>query len=160
MSTLLQDITSGDARKIWASASAIIHTREEETLNLLASHLPEIRAKTRNVELGGALFPNSEHLKFALQKLEYYKNRTGCLCRLYLEYLMYDPRREETEGNVRIVGICYMEGAWVDAYDCKCTLCGTAFRVEERESHYTWWGWKIATPSSDGDRLGFGHGGN
>lgn len=143
MNTLLQDITSGDSRRIWSSSSAIIHTRDEETLDLLSAYLPEIRAKTAGIDLGGALFPNSEHLKFALRKLEFYKNKTGCLCQLYPDYLMYDPKKEESEGNIRIVNTTYLEGNWVDTYTCECVLCETRFRVEEREYHYTWWGWKI-----------------
>lgn len=140
---LLRDITSGDAQKIWASSGGIIHLRNHSALEMLAAHLPEIREKTQGVPLGGALFPNSEHLRFALRKLEYVRSNSGCLCHLYPEYLMYNPKTEEQEGNVRIVSVHYLEGGWVDTYTCECTICRTVFRVEERESHYMWWGWKI-----------------
>jgi hypothetical protein len=143
MNTLLRDITSGDAHRIWSSSSAIIHTRDAESLDQLSAHLPEIRAKTAGIELGGALFPNKKYHEFALRKLEYYRNKSGCLCRLYPEYLMYDPKKEQSAGNVRIVDTSYSEGNWIDAYTCECTLCGTGFRVEEREYHYTWWGWTV-----------------
>ena len=77
-----------------------------------------------------------------LRKLKYHRDRVGCLCRLYPEYLMYDPQKEAAAGNVRIEDTIYQDGKWVDAYLCVCTACGTRYRVEEREYHYTWWGWK------------------
>jgi hypothetical protein len=61
---------------------------------------------------------------------------------------MYDPKQEQEAGNIRIEGITYLDGHWIDAYSCTCCTCGTQLRVEEREYHYTWWGWKIASPSS------------
>jgi hypothetical protein len=140
---LLVEITSGDPHKIWASSNAIVRLRDAETLDLLAEHLPEIKAKTAGIELGGALFPNSEHLKTALHKLDFWKKKKGCLCRLYPGYLLYDPQREEKSGNVRIIETHYLEGGWVENYVAECTVCGTRFEIEERESHYTWWSWKI-----------------
>jgi hypothetical protein len=156
MNTLLEDITSGDSHRVWSSSCAVITLRDTSELNSLASNLQEIKGKTRNLALGGALFPNSEHLKFALRKLEYHKECVGCLCLLYPEYLMYDPQKEAEAGNVRIESITYIEGKWVDAYTCICTSCGTHFRVEEREYHYTWWGWivqpyaELGSPPSSG----------
>ncbi len=143
MSTLLQDITSGDAHKIWASSCAIIYLRDPHVLDMLSSHLSEIQETTRGIALSGAFFPNSKHLNFAICKLDYHKNKRGCLCRLYPDYSMYDPKQEEKEGNVRVFATSYLEGGWIDAYTCTCALCGTEFRVEEREYHYTWWGWEI-----------------
>jgi hypothetical protein len=66
----------------------------------------------------------------------------GCLCRLYTSYLMYDPKEEEKQGNVEIVGVKYVQGNFVDAYRCRCLQCGAEYHVEEREYHYTWWGWR------------------
>ena len=143
MTTLLEEITSGDPHRVWSSSCAIIKLRDADELDHLSASLSEIKKKTKHVALGGALFPNAEHLRFALRKLEYHRDRAGCLCRLYPEYLIYDPKREETAGNVSIERTTYIDDKWIDAYVCRCTLCGTRYRVEEREYHYTWWGWKL-----------------
>ena len=147
MSPLLEDITSCDPMRIWSSACAIIKLRDTPELDRLATHLGEIESATRNVGLGGALFPNSVHLRFALRKLAYHRDHPGCLCRLYPEYLLYNPQQEAATGNVRIDDVTYLDGNWVDAYTCTCLVCGARYRVEERESHYTWWGWKELLPA-------------
>ena len=142
MSTLLEDITSGDAHRIWASTCAIAQLRDARELDVLAAHLPEIEKKTSRIELGGALLPNREHLKFALRKLRYYKSRAGCLCRLYPNYLQFNPADEEEAGNIRIIETV-RGNASNDYYVCQCALCETVYHVEEGLYHYTWWGWKI-----------------
>jgi hypothetical protein len=141
MSTLLADITSKDSTKVWSSSCAIIKLRDSAELGVLAANLAGIKLSTANLALGGALFPNAEHLKFAIRKLEYFSEQPGCLCRLYPDYLMYNPVKEAEAGNVHIDDISYVDNKWVDAYSCSCSTCGTRFRVEEREYHYTWWGW-------------------
>jgi hypothetical protein len=143
MATLLEDLTSGDAHRIWASSCAVAKTRDAQVLEMLAAHLAEIKRATKDAELGGMLFPNKEHLKFAIQKIEYFAAKKGCLCRLYPKYLMFNPNTEAAQGNVRILetldNIDRNRG-----YQCQCTLCDTRFNVEEGEYHYTWWQWKIA----------------
>lgn len=151
MSTLLEDLTSGDAHRIWSSTCAVAKLRDESELDLLCAHLPEIEKKTQGIELGGALFPNSEHVRFALQKLHYYKAKQGCLCRLYPDRLMFDPNQEIEAGNVRLLETIDTN-QWSIVRVCQCELCGTVFRVEEGECHYTWWKWNIvdshdATPN-------------
>lgn len=142
MSTLLDDLTSGDPTRIWSASSAVVYLRDPQELDVLAQHITEIRRRTKGVELGGALVPNAERLRFVLHKLAYHRDRAGCLCRLYPEHLFYDPQKERTAGNVRIEETVYLDGNWVDGYVCVCTVCATRYRVEEREYHYTWWGWK------------------
>ena len=142
MNHLLQDITSGDPTTVRSSSCEIIKSRDKQELDYLASKLEAIREQTKGLALGGALFPNAEHLKFALRKLEYHRSRAGCLCLLYPGYLFYNPQQEAEAGNVTIESTSYLEGKWVDFYECVCTTCGKRYRVEERESHYTWWGWK------------------
>jgi hypothetical protein len=144
MSALLEDITSQDPARVWSSSCAIIKLRDFHQLDQLIANLPEIKRKTQNLELGGALFPNREHLNFAIRKLEYYRNQSGCLCRLYPGYLMYDPKKEEEQGNVEIIEVKYVQGNFVDAYRCRCLQCGAEYHVEEREYHYTWWGWRAS----------------
>ena len=142
MSTLLDDITSGDAHRIWESACAIATLRDASELDLLYAHLPDIENKTRGIDLGGMLFPNREHLNFALRKLRFYKSKAGCLCRLYPERLMFNPSREAEAGNIRILETV-QSNDWNVFYKCQCALCNTVFRVEEGEYHYTWWKWSF-----------------
>ena len=144
MSTLLEDLTSADPTRIWSASSAVVLLRDPQQLDELARNLVLIWCKTRGVPLGGMLYPNAERLRFALRKLKYHRDRAGCLCRLYPEYLMYDPQKEAAAGNVRIEDTTYVDAKWVDAYLCICTTCGTRYRVEEREYHYIWWGWKVS----------------
>ena len=141
VSTLLEDLLSRDPTRIWAASSAVVRLRDPQELDRLAQSVAEIRRETRGVALGGSLYPNAERLRFVLHKLEYHRGRSGCLCRLYPEYLMYDPREEAAAGNVRIEDTIYLEGQRVDAYGCACTVCEARYRVEEREYHYIWWGW-------------------
>ena len=142
MSTLLADLTSGDPHRIWSASCTVAKLRDVEELDRLAQHLPLIWCKTRGVKLGGLFVPNSEHLRFALRKLRYHRAGRGCLCRLYPERLFFNPEDEAAAGNVRIEDTTYVDGKWVDFYTSVCTLCGARYRVEERESHYLWWGWK------------------
>jgi hypothetical protein len=142
MSTLLEDLTSGDAHRIWAGSCAVAKLRDRQELDLLSAHLPEIEKKTQNIDLGGALFPNREHLRFALRKLHYYRSKAGCLCRLYPGHLMFDPAKEEAAGNVRIVETIDAD-QYNPSYVCQCAFCDTLFQVEEGEYHYTWWKWSL-----------------
>lgn len=141
--SLLADITSGEPTRIWSSSCSIIKLRDLVKLGDLAARLSEITQSTDDVTLGGAFVSNDLHLRFAIRKLEYFRDGTGCLCHLYPEYLMYNPEQEADSGNVRIDHIAYFQDNRVDAYSCTCTTCETHFRVEEREGHYTWWGWAI-----------------
>lgn len=142
MATLLEDLTSGDPTRVWSGTCAVVTLRDADALDALSDHLGDIKRATTGVDLGGALYPNSERLDFAVRKLEYHRDRAGCLCRLYPEYLMYDPRKEEAAGNVQIEAMSHAD--WAGEYTCRCTVCGTRYAVEEREYHYTWWGWSVA----------------
>jgi hypothetical protein len=140
---LLADITSGDPTRVWSSSCEIIKLRDPVELGELAANLSEIRQSTEDLTLGGAFVSNDLHLSFAIRKLEYFRDGAGCLCHLYPEYPMYNPVKEAEVGNIGIDRIAYFQDSRVDAYLCSCTSCGTHFRVEEREGHYTWWGWTI-----------------
>lgn len=149
MSELLRDITSRDPTRVWSSSCAIIKLRDARELDLLASNIDEIRRETKDVQLGGGLFPNAEHLRIALRKLDFHRAHAGCLCQLYPEYPMYNPQQEAEAGNVVIERIIYLQDHWIDAYICACTVCGRRYRAEEREYHYTWWGWKAEPSAGD-----------
>ena len=101
---MLDDLTYKDPARIWSASSAVAHLRDPQELDRLAQGIAEIRWTTKGEALGGALYPNAERLRFVLRKLEYHRDRVGCLCRLYLGYLMYDPHKEAAAGNIRIEG--------------------------------------------------------
>ena len=147
MSTLLDKLLSGDAHQIWEGACAVATLGEAAELDMLCAHLPEIEERTQGIELGGLLFPNREHLRFALRKLRYYKAKAGCLCQLYTERLMFSPAGEEEAGNIRIIE--KVQSCDYNAtYRCRCALCGAQFRVGEGEYHHTWWRWSMVEPTS------------
>ena len=137
---LLEDITSGDPHRIWSASSSIRRLRDKEVLSLLVQHLDEIKEKTRGIELGGMLRPNSSHLNFALRKLEFIRDQHQCLCRLYTEDDLFDPKQEETAGNIRILNETIVNHSSI--YTCQCLLCNTRYHVEERQYHYPWWLWQ------------------
>ena len=147
MSTLLDKLTSGDAHQIWESSCAVATLRDPLVLDHLCAHLQGIEKATRGIELGGMLFPNREHLNFALRKLRYYKANAGCLCHLYPERLMFSPAEEEDAGNIRILETV-RSSDYNAAYRCQCVLCNAQFRVEEGEYHYTWWQWSLVNSNS------------
>ena len=143
MPTLLEDITSRDPHRIWSSSWGIVKLRDAFELDVLAAHLNEIKRETRNIELGGALASNNAVLEFALTKLEYVQNKSGCLCALYLRFDRFNPKEEQTAGNIRIVSVTGGE-TWSPTYICQCALCGRTFSVDEAEYHFTWWKWTDA----------------
>ncbi len=137
----LEDLLSTDSQRIWAACGAIKSLRDNATLQFLSSHIEQIKTATSGVDLGGALCPNKYHLEFAIKKLEYFKNKQGCLCGLYPENMFFDPSKEQKKGFVEITDKKLIDGKWVDYYICQCKLCSTKFKVEEREGHYSWWQW-------------------
>ena len=140
---LLQDFLSREATRIWAASCEVASSRDAAQLDELAAQSGAIARATSGVELGGALFPNAEHLRFALEKLEFWRDRRGCLCRLYPEYLFFDPHQEQKSGHVSIASETVNREQWTTSYHCECALCQTRYAVEEAESHYTWWQWQI-----------------
>jgi hypothetical protein len=140
--SLLEDLTSGDAHRIWSSACAIRRLRDPEELALLVDNLESIKASTQGVALGGALRANASHLSFAIRKLEHVRSTRDCLCLLYTMDDLYNPAKEAADAFVRILRTVHLAGGWVDYYECECAVCGAKYRVEEREYHYTWWAWR------------------
>jgi hypothetical protein len=142
---LLADLLSRDPTRVWSASSAIRTLRDSKELRRLSQHLDQIRQDTNTVQLGGALRPNSSHLKFALFKLAFVAKSEGCLCQLYAADDLFDPNREEKDGNVRVLSrVMLAETSYIDHYMCECTFCDAKHRVEEREYHYTWWAWRPA----------------
>ena len=135
---LRSDFTSRDPTRIWSAAGAVRMLRDRDTLCALASHVEAIRTATRGVDLGGAFRPNATHLALALRVLEHVRDDGGCRCTLFPTDDLFDPHREATNGQVRILR--EMDGGW--EVECECTECGARYHVEEREYHYSWWTWR------------------
>lgn len=139
MASLLEDILSRDPHRVWLSSCAIIKLRDTAILDELVTYLEEIRSATEGVNLGGMVYPNASHLAFALAKLEFIRDDRGCLCQLYPRYEFYDPKLEEATGNIIHLTV---DESGPDDFTCTCANCGQGFHVQERDYHYTWWGWK------------------
>lgn len=141
--SILEDLISRDATRVWTACGTIRHLRAGPELSELVSELDLIKRSTRNLKLGGMLRPNSTHLAFAIRKLEFVRDAEGCFCLLYTFDDMFDPERERTAGYVEIESVVKSEDGFIDYYLCNCMVCGARFRVVEREYHYTWWKWTV-----------------
>jgi hypothetical protein len=137
--TILDDLLSRDAHRIWSGAGAIRKLYDRDALMRLAAHLPEIRDSTKGIPLGGAYHPNSAHLDYAFRKLEHVQADRGCLCELY--DMWSSPPEEAKAGRLRIDRTVSAPDNHVDFYECACVSCGGRYHVIERDYHYTWWGW-------------------
>lgn len=120
----------------------VIRLRDRDQLDALAASLAEVERATAEVDLGGALRPNRRSLEFALRKLRFHRDRKGCLCELYPDFLQYDPDVEAAAGNVVVVGTRHVDGRWVEAHRCRCTACGAVYDVRHGEAHTPWWEWR------------------
>lgn len=139
--SMLQDLLSGDSTRILTACGAILRNWDLQFLTELASHVPEIREKTKDVALGGALHPNSAHLANAIRRMEFARDCQGCLCTLYADDQFSNPSQESDRGHVKILETKLQDGNYVDYYICECQHCGARHQVTERDYHYTWWGW-------------------
>jgi hypothetical protein len=133
--SILADLTSRDAARVYGATWALVRLRDEAELDALGAMLPEIVDATADLDLGGIFYSNNETLAFALRRLRYHRDRTGCLCALYPEFLLYDPEKEAEAGNVSAVETEL--GTW----RCECTECGALFTVQYGEAHASWWQW-------------------
>jgi hypothetical protein len=140
---LLEDLTSGDPTRIWASASAILGCWDFVLRDELADSIPEIREKTEGIDLGGALHPNALHLSKAHLRLEFVRDCKGCLCVLYAQDKFSAPCQVAERGNVVMLETVLFEGAGVDDYVCECTHCAARYLVAEWAFHYAFWEWGI-----------------
>ena len=138
---LLADLLSRDPARVWASACAVIQSPDPAALSELAPHLPQIERRTVDLELGGAFFPNREHVQQAVRVLRAHRDGR-CHCSVYPAYLFYDPEKEAGAGRIRILS--HTPPDWNMTYRCRCAGCGNEYDVEQGESHYSWWQWRPA----------------
>ena len=142
--TLLDDFVSKDRDRIMHAVWEVFRTRDPEVLAPLAKQLRRIDRATDNIDLGGALASNAQHVGHAIERLRLFGDGE-CLCAAYPEHLFYEPAKEESYGYVRIVEEIPVitDQGFPDRPKrvCECTDCGRQFTVEEGEYHYTWWKW-------------------
>ncbi len=136
---VLTDFLSRDRHRVLTAVGVVNNLHNPQALAALARHLPEIERATAGLELGGALFPNSEHLRRAIFTLQTWRDGR-CRCWLYPHFLSYDPLREEQAGDVTVLSSDPPD--WHMDYHCRCTHCGAEYKVEQREGHLTWWKWQ------------------
>ena len=139
---LLQDLLSGDATRIHASACRVAVTFDQALLDALAPHADRIEHACAGVTLGGALLANQVHLQAALQRLRYWQAQAGCLCTLTPTYLFFDPRKLIEQGQMRLLSVGDAEDGWGECHHVACTQCGQYWQATDREYHYPWWEWK------------------
>ncbi|MGE8236436.1 MAG: hypothetical protein ACN6PQ_09165 [Stenotrophomonas indicatrix] len=147
---LLQDLLSRDASRIHAASSRLARLFSATTLDALAPQTERIEQACEGVQLGGALVSNSVHLQAALRRLRYWRERTGCLCALYPDYLFFDPRRLIEQGHVRLLELGVADDGWGDRHRVACTCCGQHWDAIDREYHYPWWEWTPMAGTSAG----------
>jgi len=140
---LVNDITSKDTTRIRNSSSQIIKLKHNrEFVSQLIDFLPQIKSKTKNLNLGGAFAPNIRFAEYAIRIIEFHKESKLCTCELFIDkYECNNPKAECETDKVKILNTILIEGNWVDFYIVECLDCCQKFKVIEREYHYTWWGW-------------------
>ncbi len=136
---LLAGILSGDPKQVWCSSCTIMKmSQDDEQIKEFVPYLDEIRAKTANLELGGALAPNSRFVKKVIRTLEHYKTNQQCSCCLLDEndnpnfYKTIDIKEK----------VYFKDSNYTDYYIVECKKCNQKYKVIEREYHYTWWDWQ------------------
>ncbi len=139
---LLQDLLSGDATRIHASASWVAVMFDRTVLDALAPHANRIERACAGVTLGGALLRNQVHLQAALQRLRYSQAQAGCLCALTPKYLFFNPRTLIAQGQMQLLSLQDAEDGWGECHHVACTQCGQRWKAIDREYHYPWWEWK------------------
>lgn len=141
---LLQDLCSRDAARIHRAASQVARLFAPASLDALAAQSATIERACEGIALGGVLVSNQVHLAFALRRLRWWHERSGCLCALYPQYPFFDPRRLIEQEQVRLVTQGTAEDGWGDCHRVACAQCGQPWDATDREYHYPWWEWKTA----------------
>lgn len=145
-SPLVTDFLSGDPSRIMHAVWEVFATRRPEILSPVASALPAIATATADVELGGALASNHDHLQHVLHRVELFQ-QGGCLCAAYPSHPFYDVAKEERRRHVWIRESLATEQQRAPDLICECRNCGRRYRVEQGEYHYPWWKWTALSES-------------
>ena len=140
---IVKDMLSRDADKIWSASCAICSlSQNHDKIMELIPYKEEMYYATRNTELGGALAPNHRFLKKAFEVMEVHKEGKGCPCSLLGED--FNPKHLLEDGYFELMDVVYFSNSsYIDYYIIRCNRCKKLYKVEERESHYTWWNWEV-----------------
>ncbi|TGO05382.1 hypothetical protein [Serinibacter arcticus] len=134
---ILADLVSGDASRALSGSHAVIRA-ERATVEELAPHAVRIDRATDDLDYGGALHSNANHVVQAVRVLQ--AAAAGeCECTTWHGWLFYEPTKLVAAGKAEILSTS--EPGWSMTYECRCTACGATYSVEQGDYHYTWWQW-------------------
>jgi hypothetical protein len=141
---IIYDITSKDIHKVWLASCEIINNgQDHDGIAPLIKYLPEIKEKTKDLDLGGLIAPNRRFVDFAIKTIEFHKDSKECTCTLYKDYEMFNPKKEAGKGNIIIYETVLINEDYPDYYIAECLKCGRKIKIFEREYHFTWWEWQL-----------------
>jgi hypothetical protein len=137
---LSEALDSSDAGTVLEAAHAVRHEWDRSTLRTLSDVANRLDRRLSKLNFGGALRPNRSYVEAALKRIRLAATR-DCLCNSYLSDDMYNPDREEGTGRIRILKRVDNDEKCALEFVCECVSCSSAFEVEERSYHYSWWKW-------------------
>jgi hypothetical protein len=104
----------------------------------LAPHVRRIDRETDDLDYGGALHSNANHVVQAVRLITA-AAEGECECTTWHGWLFYEPDKLVALGKVEILDTT--EPGWSMTYRCRCTTCDAVYTVEQGDHHYTWWQW-------------------
>lgn len=134
---ILRDLLSQDPRRITRAANDAIKAPQAVLLEL-APHADRIDRATDDLDYGGALHSNANHVEQAIRVIRA-AGAGECECTTWHGWLFYEPAKLEKAGKVEILGTS--EPGWSMTYDCRCTACGRRCTVDQNDTHFTYWRW-------------------
>ena len=137
---ILNEILSGDNRKIWKASCEISSLSQNRAKILeLLPYKQQIIGNTKDVDLGGGIYKVSIYLERALNILEFHDQNLFCPCHLLGEF--DNPTDLMQDGYFTLLSVG--EYNYMGERDCtmRCNQCGTNYRVEPQEYHSIWWKW-------------------
>jgi hypothetical protein len=141
---IIEDITSRDTHKVWLSSCEIIKSGQNHSIiTPLVEYLPEIKEKTKGLDMGGLVASNQRFVDFAIRTIEFHRDSKECPCILYKEHETFNPKEEAEKGNIKIIETIMIDENYPDYYLAECLRCGRKIKISEREYHYTWWQWEL-----------------
>lgn len=140
---IVQDMLSGNARSIWSASCAICSlSQNHEKIVELLPYKQQIADASKGIDLGGALAPNKRFLDWAMEIMNFHERDSGCPCCLLNGNS--NPIHCVEDGYFTLVDTVNMKNSnYIDYYIVRCNNCGSLYKVEEREYHFTWWDWHI-----------------
>ena len=138
--SVLSDIMSREPYKVWLAACRIISWGQDpEKIGRLIEYLPQIRAGTEDLDMGGLYQPNQRFINFALRTIEFHHCTTSCPCNLFLEH-SFDPVELNEKGHIKILE--REKGDWEMNYISLCRKCAQVYRTKQIESgHFSQFTW-------------------